>query len=311
LFYSGKYLFFKVTFNIIKINNIACIGSEIMTKLDEISFFILDLDGTIYLEDKLLKGSLDFLIKLKNQQKNFVFLTNNSSKNRADYQQKLADLGIDVPAEKIINSGEITAAYLAAQNVNNNKNKQGKRIFLLGTESLRLEMERFGHIIVNQEKNLLQKVNTIDYVVLGFDKTLTYQKLWLAHDLILAGVDYVATHPDLVCPLKGGRTQPDCGAMIELLAASTGKRPQIIGKPAQTTVNYIVERFQLKKSELAMVGDRLYTDMKMANQAGITGVLLLSGETKIADLEASKQQNPAVKYYDYLFQDIAKLTNHI
>jgi NagD protein len=284
-----------------------------MTELAKINFFILDLDGTIYLENKLLKGSLDFLNKLKNQQKNFVFLTNNSSKNRADYQQKLAELGIDVSPEKIINSGEITAAHLTTKNakINSNKNKQGKRIFLLGTESLKLEMERFGHTIVNQEKNLRQKAATVDYVVLGFDKSLTYQKLWLAHDLILAGVDYVATHPDLVCPLKGGRTQPDCGAMIELLAASTGKRPQIIGKPAQTTVNYIVERFQLKKSELAMVGDRLYTDMKMAKEAGITGILVLSGETSAADLKQLNQQNSAANYHDYLFKDVAELSNSI
>ncbi|SFL19794.1 HAD-IIA family hydrolase [Halanaerobium salsuginis] len=284
-----------------------------MTELAKINFFILDLDGTIYLENKLLKGSLDFLNKLKKQQKDFVFLTNNSSKNRADYQQKLAELGIDVSPEKIINSGEITAAHLTTKNakINSNKNKQGKRIFLLGTESLKLEMERFGHTIVNQEKNLRQKAATVDYVVLGFDKSLTYQKLWLAHDLILAGVDYVATHPDLVCPLKGGRTQPDCGAMIELLAASTGKRPQIIGKPAQTTVNYIVERFQLKKSELAMVGDRLYTDMKMAKEAGITGILVLSGETSAADLKQLNQQNSAANYHDYLFKDVAELSNSI
>lgn len=284
-----------------------------MTELAKINFFILDLDGTIYLENKLLKGSLDFLNKLKNQQKNFVFLTNNSSKNRADYQQKLAELGIDISPEKVINSGEITAAHLTTKNTktNSNKNKQGKRIFLLGTESLKLEMERFGHTIVNQEKNLPQKAATVDYVVLGFDKSLTYQKLWLAHDLILAGVDYVATHPDLVCPLKGGRTQPDCGAMIELLAASTGKRPQIIGKPAQTTVNYIVERFQLEKSDLAMVGDRLYTDMKMAKEAGITGILVLSGETSAADLKQLNQQDSAANYHDYLFKDVAELSNHI
>lgn len=284
-----------------------------MTGLAKINFFILDLDGTIYLENKLLKGSLDFLNKLKNQQKDFVFLTNNSSKNRADYQQKLAELGIDISPEKVINSGEITAAHLTTKNTktNSNKNKQGKRIFLLGTESLKLEMERFGHTIVNQEKNLPQKAATVDYVVLGFDKSLTYQKLWLAHDLILAGVDYVATHPDLVCPLKGGRTQPDCGAMIELLAASTGKRPQIIGKPAQTTVNYIVERFQLEKSDLAMVGDRLYTDMKMAKEAGITGILVLSGETSAADLKQLNQQDSAANYHDYLFKDVAELSNHI
>ena len=274
-----------------------------MSDLSQLKFFILDMDGTIYLENDILKGSLDFLTELKAADKDYIFLTNNSSKNRADYQQKLQRMGIETAAEKIINSGEITASYLAEEG-----EKKGKRIYLLGTDSLKEEMERFGHQIVNNEEKIREKPESVDYVVLGFDKTLNYKKLWDAHELILSGVDYVATHPDLVCPLSGGKTQPDTGAMIELLAASTGKRPLIVGKPSKLTVDYILNRFKLKKSELAMVGDRLYTDMRMANDAGITGILVLSGETKAADLkELSSEQ----KYFDYVFEDVAELKNKL
>lgn len=274
-----------------------------MTDLSAIKFFILDMDGTIYLENDILEGSLDFLKAVKETDRDYIFLTNNSSKNRDDYQQKLSQMQIEVAAEKIINSGEITASYLAEQG-----NKKGKRIYLLGTESLKKEMERFGHLIVNQEENIREKADSVDYVVLGFDKTLTYQKLWNAHELILSGVDYVATHPDLVCPLSGGKTQPDTGAMIELLAASTGKRPFIVGKPANLTVEYILKRFDLKKSELAMIGDRLYTDMRMAHDAGITGILVLSGESTRKDI---KNLSAAEKYFDYVFESVAELKNEL
>ncbi|MFP4372544.1 MAG: HAD-IIA family hydrolase [Halanaerobium sp.] len=270
-----------------------------MNELKEIKFFILDMDGTIYLEKDILPGSLEFLSALEKKGRDYIFLTNNSSRNRADYQQKLAQMKIDVSAEKILNSGEITASYLAEQG-----EKKGKRIYLLGTESLQEEMQRFGHQIVNQEEKIREKPEMVDYVVLGFDKTLNYQKLWDSHQLILSGVNYVATHPDLVCPLSGGKTQPDTGAMIELLAASTGKRPLIVGKPSGLTVDYILNRFELKKSELAMVGDRLYTDMKMAHNAGITGILVLSGESKREDL---KNLGVGQNYFDYVFEDVAEI----
>lgn len=274
-----------------------------MAKLKDINFFILDLDGTIYLENNILPGSLEFLKKAELKGKKFVFLTNNSSKNRADYKQKLAEMKIRVKADQIINSGEITASYLAEE-----EKKDGKKIYLLGTEALKKEMQRFGHQIMNGVKNIREKPAALDYVVLGFDKNLTYQRLWDAHQLILSGVKYIATHPDLVCPLRDGKTQPDTGAMIELLAASTGKRPLTIGKPSPLTVNYIIQRFNLKKSEIAVVGDRLYTDMKMAAEAGITSILLLSGETTKKDLANLSEKE---RHFDYLYQNIDQLRKDI
>lgn len=274
-----------------------------MSYLDQIKFFILDMDGTIYLEDKILAGTAEFLSKLKKTGRDYILLTNNSSRNRDDYRKKLAAMNINIAAEKIINSGEITASYLREEGT-----KQSKRIYLLGTQSLKAEMERFGHQIVNQEKDIRQKPDTVDYVVLGFDKDLNYKRLWDAHELILEGVKYIATHPDLVCPLRGGKTQPDTGAMIELLAASTGKRPLIIGKPSKLTVDFILNRFKLKKSELAVIGDRLYTDMKMADDSGITGILVLSGETKKKDIKNLKNEE---KYFSYFYQDIKEIINFL
>lgn len=274
-----------------------------MKKLKNIKFFILDMDGTIYLENNRLKGSLLFLKKLKKTNRDYIFLTNNSSKNRADYQKKLAQMKIKVAAAKIINSGEITASYLTQQGT-----KKSKKIYLLGTNSLKKEMERFGHQIVNQEENIREKAERVDYVVLGFDTTLNYQKLWDAHQLILSGVKYIATHPDLVCPLSGAKTQPDAGAIIELLAASTGKRPLVIGKPSQLTIDYILKKFNLKKSELAVIGDRLYTDLKMAYNAGITGILVLSGETKKEDII---NLNKDEKNFDFVFQNIKEIINYL
>lgn len=274
-----------------------------MSDLKDINFFILDMDGTIYLEDKILSKTLAFLDKLEETDRDYILLTNNSSKNRNDYQQKLSKMQINLPPEKIINSGETTAAYLADQGP-----KKGKRIYLLGTDSLKKEMEHFGHQIINEEENIREKPENVDYVVLGFDKTLSYKKLWDAHQLILSGVNYVATHPDLVCPLRGGKTQPDTGSMIELLAASTGKRPLIIGKPSKLTVEFILKRFNLKKSELAMIGDRLYTDMKMAYDTDITGVLVLSGETKREDLKNLKDNE---KYFDYVFKNLGEIINYL
>lgn len=274
-----------------------------MSDLKQIKFFILDMDGTIYLENKILPKTHDFLAKLEESNRDYILLTNNSSKNRDDYQQKLSKMDINLPPDKIINSGETTAAYLAEQG-----KKQGKRIYLLGTKSLAREMERFGHQIINKEKNIRDKPEEVDYVVLGFDKTLNYKKLWDAHQLILSGVKYIATHPDLVCPLRDGKTQPDTGAMIDLLAASTGKRPLVVGKPSKLTVEFILKRFKLEKSELAMVGDRLYTDMKMAHEAGITGILVLSGETKREDL---KDLNDNEKYFNYVFEDVGKIINRL
>jgi len=263
-----------------------------MKELNQIKCFLLDMDGTFYLGNKLIDGALEFIEKIKSQDKLYFFLTNNSSKSQVDYQQKLKGMGLIVSTEQIITSGQVTASYIKE------KNKEA-RVYLVGTPSL------------NQEfKNLNLRISTdkseeIDYLVLGFDTTLNYQKLWDAHDLILKGIPYIATNPDYVCPLEDEKTMPDCGSMISLLKTSTGREPLVIGKPNTLMIDYIAKRTGLSKDEIAIIGDRLYTDIQTAINTNITGILVLSGETKKEDLTKAPQKP------DYVFQGIGDITVNI
>jgi HAD superfamily hydrolase (TIGR01457 family) len=233
------------------------------------------MDGTIFLGDELIEGSKEFLEMIKSEGKRYIFLTNNSSKNRRIYVDKLIRLGIHVTEEEIFTSGEATTLYLR-------KHKEGAKVFLLGTKSLEEEFERAGFTLV-KERN-----KEVDYVVLGFDTTLTYEKLWIACEYISEGVAYIATHPDFNCPLPNDKFMPDAGAMAALIEASTGKRPMVMGKPNKEVVESIVLKYGFKKADMIMVGDRLYTDIKTGINAGITTVLVYSGETKKVDYQSSE-----------------------
>ena len=259
-----------------------------MTKIKEINCFLLDMDGTIYLSNKLIDKAVEFIELLDEQGKDYVFFTNNSSKNTSDYKKKLENFGLSVPVEKIVNSGQVTANYVK------NK-KEGAKVYPLGTPSLEQELLDAG-LELAKDKN-----EDIDFVVLGFDKTLEYKKLWDAHDLILDGVEYIATNPDYVCPLEGGKSMPDCGSMISLLETSTGKTPLVVGKPNTLMIDYVSDTLGVKKDRMAMVGDRLYTDIQMAIDADITSILVLSGESTEETLKESPQ-NP-----DYVFESVADI----
>lgn len=259
-----------------------------MVELQDIDCFLLDMDGTIYLSNKLIDKAVEFIELLDEQGKDYVFFTNNSSKNTSDYKKKLENFGLTVPVEKIVNSGQVTANYVK------NK-KEGAKVYPLGTPSLEQELLDAG-LELAKEKN-----EDIDFVVLGFDKTLEYKKLWDAHDLILDGVEYIATNPDYVCPLEGGKSMPDCGSMISLLETSTGKTPLVVGKPNTLMIDYVSDTLGVKKDRMAMVGDRLYTDIQMAIDADITSILVLSGESTEQTLKESPQ-NP-----DYVFESVADI----
>ena len=259
-----------------------------MVELQDIDCFLLDMDGTIYLSNKLIDKAVEFIELLDEQGKDYVFFTNNSSKNTSDYKKKLENFGLSVPVEKIVNSGQVTANYVK------NK-KEGAKVYPLGTPSLEQELVDAG-LELAKDKN-----EDIDFVVLGFDKTLEYKKLWDAHDLILDGVEYIATNPDYVCPLEGGKSMPDCGSMISLLETSTGKTPLVVGKPNTLMIDYVSDTLGVKKDRMAMVGDRLYTDIQMAIDADITSILVLSGESTEETLKESPQ-NP-----DYVFESVADI----
>ncbi|MEJ6951807.1 HAD-IIA family hydrolase [Natronospora cellulosivora (SeqCode)] len=247
-----------------------------LNELNKKKCFLLDMDGTIYLSNDLIDGAKDFVNLLKSSDKDFYFFTNNSSKSSADYVNKLSRLGIEIEEKRIITSGEVTIDYIL-------KKKNNPLVYLLGTPSLEKQfLDKGIRITKNKDDN-------IDFLVLAFDTSLDYKKLWDAHDLILRGVEYLATNPDYVCPLAGGKSMPDCGAMINLLKTSTGKEPLVIGKPNTLMVDYIIDKTGLERKEFVMMGDRLYTDIQTAINAQISSVLVLSGESTKKDVLTAKQ----------------------
>lgn len=235
--------------------------------------FLFDLDGTVYLGDELLPGARELLAYLDENSRPYYFLTNNSSRSRADYSRKLAGYGLIASEEKIFSSGMATAIYLK-------KRKPGARIYLVGTPSLEEEFRAYGFELVE---------NDPDYLVLGFDTTLTYQKIRVLVDFVVEGRPYIATHPDINCPTPGGFI-PDIGAMMALIKTSTGRDADVIvGKPHAPMVEAIVEQTGFEPEHLTMVGDRLYTDIALGG-AGIQTVLVLSGEAKLEDLVSAPHQ---------------------
>lgn len=234
---------------------------------------MLDMDGTFYLGDRLLPGALEFLSLLHTNHIDYLFLTNNSSKSKQEYAAKLRQLGAAVSEDKIFTSGEATAWYLL-------NDQRAFRVFLVGTPALEDEFKRHGLILTDDHP---------DVAVLGFDTTLTYSKIAQLSGFLVRGIPYIATHPDVNCPTETGFI-PDIGAMIEMMAASTGRRPDvIIGKPNQPIVDAIAKKLTLPVEALAMIGDRLYTDIAMG-ASGIHTVLVLSGETTVEQLEGSPIQ---------------------
>jgi len=259
-------------------------GWKMADKLSKAKCFLFDLDGTVYLGGRLLPGSAEFARYLDQVQIPYYFLTNNSSRSRADYAFKLAGFGLPVPEDRIISSGEATAIYLKKQ-------RPGARLYLVGTPSLEEEFVHFGFELVETKP---------DFVVLGFDTTLTYEKIRKLCDYVREGLPFIATHPDINCPTEEGY-MPDIGAILALVRASTGREPDVIvGKPFSPIVEAVIEKTGLAVHEIVMVGDRLYTDIALG-QSGLTTVLLLSGETRLEDLDGGEFQP------DFIFQDMAGL----
>lgn len=254
-----------------------------LEKLGTAQGFLLDMDGTFYLDDQLLEGALHFIEVLRAQKKAFLFLTNNSSKQGRQYAEKISRLGLPLTDDAVLTSGEATCLYLKKQH-------PGADIFLVGTPSLEDEFRQHGFRLVQTEPQFL---------VLGFDTTLTYQKLWALCDFVRAGVPYIATHPDFNCPTETG-FMPDIGAMIAFVKAATGRQPDlVVGKPNRLIVEAAAVKMNLQVSQLAMIGDRLYTDIALGQTSGIVTVLVLSGETKPEDVNASPFKP------DYIFQNLA------
>jgi 4-nitrophenyl phosphatase len=262
------------------------------TRLSEIRLFLLDLDGTVYLEDQLIPGALEFIAGLREKSIEYVFLTNNSSKNSRQYFAKLTAMGFPVAPENVFTSGQATAMYLTRE-------KPAPRIYLVGTQALHAEMADFGIIIADET------VTDVDFMVIGFDRELTYQKLEHASLLLDRGVPFIATNPDLVCPIRDHRYLPDCGSMCAMLQNATNRQPTYIGKPNRIMVDLLVEKRGVESSQVAMIGDRLYTDIALGRNAGITTICVLSGEST-AEQVANSPHQP-----DYVIDSIDALNSLI
>ncbi|MBQ3760774.1 MAG: HAD-IIA family hydrolase [Clostridia bacterium] len=243
-----------------------------MDALKQIKCFLLDMDGTFYLGDRIIEGSLSFIDTLRRTGRDFLFLTNNSSHNALFYVERLKKMGLSVGREKILTSGEATARIL-------NRDYKGKRAYVLGNEFLLSEMREAG-IPIDEDAP--------EIVVIGYDTTLDYKKMTRVCDLVRSGLPYIATHPDFNCPTETGFA-PDIGAIIAFIEASAFRRPDlIVGKPHSGIVEAALERTGLTVPELAMVGDRLYTDIATGNKNGMLSVLVMSGETTREMLEKSE-----------------------
>ena len=241
---------------------------EINESLDGISAVFLDLDGTIYLGDSLIDGALEFLGRLEERGIRRYFLSNNSSKSVGQYLEKLRDLGIDAEESEVLLSTHDLISWLSKREITNT--------FLVGTEGMRSMLLERGIDASSDEP---------EFVVLGYDTEITYEKLATASIHLHRGVPMVASHPDIVCPSPDGGL-PDTGAYMSLFEATTGVKPiHVCGKPDKGMILHKIEDLGLEASECAMVGDRLYTDIEMADRAGVYGILVLSGEASVDDVE--------------------------
>jgi HAD superfamily hydrolase (TIGR01450 family) len=254
-------------------------------KIKNAAAFVLDMDGTVFLDDQLLPGAIELVAYFNRTMMPYLFLTNNSSRQRFQYAQKLNRLGLAVNEDQIFTSGEATAIFLKQQF------NSIHQIYLVGTPALEQEFRQHGFELTR---------NNPAAVVLGFDTTLTYEKLWQICNFIRAGLPYFATHPDINCPTLDG-VMPDIGAMIAFIKASTGREPDhIIGKPNPPVVSALTTRLKLPAEKICMVGDRLYTDIALG-QAGLATVLVLSGETN-AEMAVESRFKP-----DLMVQNLAGL----
>jgi HAD superfamily hydrolase (TIGR01457 family) len=253
------------------------LSKKIEEHIKKTRLFLLDLDGTMYLGKKLIPGAKRFIMLLREQGIHYVFLTNNSSRSASDYFRKLTGLGVPVTTDNIFTSGQATGMYLSGKKRNSRGNS---RVYVVGTRSLAQELATYG-LDVSDGKGV------VDYVVVGFDTELTYNKIRTACELIDRGVRYIATNPDFVCPIGERRNLPDCGSICFMIEQATGEKPYIIGKPRPDMVTLSRKKFQVTPGETAVIGDRLYTDIAMGRNAGVFTICVLSGESSLKDIKQS------------------------
>lgn len=241
--------------------------------IKNIQLFLFDMDGTLYLGDRLFDFTKELLLKIRQSGADYLFMTNNSSKSVSAYIEKLERLGIKSVKEDFITSSQATVYFLK-------KHHPNARLYVCGTQSLKDELKENGFTVT---ENLCE----VDAIVMGFDTELTFKKLEDVCKLLLSrDLPYIATNPDYVCPTEYGSV-PDCGSVCDMIYNATKKRPTVIGKPQPLMPKLAMEMKGVSKERTAVVGDRIYTDIKSGISAGCVSILVMSGETTEEILEAS------------------------
>lgn len=230
--------------------------------LQKIRLFVLDLDGTVSLGDRLLPGAAEMITRARALGRRILFFTNNTSRSPLEYVERLNRMGLAVTRADILTAGDVTVHYLR-------QHHPDARVFLLGVPALRESFAAGGIRLVEEDPDL---------VVAGFDKTLTYERLEKACVFLRRGAGFLATHPDINCPTEA-EPIPDCGAICAAITASTGRAPRCLGKPAAETVALVEAVSGLRRQSIAFVGDRLYTDVACGTRNGALGILVMTGET--------------------------------
>ncbi len=252
--------------------------AALTARLRRIRHVALDMDGTLFSGSRLFTCTNPFLATLKKLGIRWTFLTNNSSRSIEDHVSHLAGMGVPCSSLDFYTSTQATLAYFRKSL------PAAKKLFVLGTVSMRREFSMYCYRMAKDSAD-----DEPDAVVVGFDTSLSYSRLCRAAWWIKAGKPYIATHPDYICPTSDPALLVDCGSVCAALHAATGRWPDFIpGKPDAGMLRNLMDIFELKPGELAMVGDRLYTDILMARRARVLSVLVLTGEATAAEAAKSK-----------------------
>ncbi len=283
-------------------NHNKTVSPQLKEKLSKIKHLALDMDGTIYLGSTLFPFTKKFLADMTEAGISYSFLTNNPSISVADYLKKLDKLGIEATEDNMYTTSLAAIDYIKSHY------PQAKRLFILGTPSMTTQFEEAGFISCADDPD-----DVPDVLVVAFDKTLAYDRLCRASWWASQGIPYVATNPDKVCPTDQRTVLVDCGSMCKCIEYATGRQPDVcVGKPDPNMLRGVFERYGYQPEEVAMVGDRIYTDTATAHNAGAFGVLVLSGETtlEVADKVAEDARtNPNPEFFppDIIVRDVKEL----
>ncbi len=266
--------------------------------MQEVDGFVFDLDGTVYLGDVALPGSVDAITELRRRGKRVLFVSNKPLEPRQNYAAKLTGLGIPTATHEVITSAYVLGHHLA-------RHEPNLTLYVIGEASLRAELRSHGLTVLDeladQDPQAVIDPTGIDAVVVAFDRTLDYRKLNTAYQALLRGARFFATNADNACPMPGGAI-PDAGGTIAALEGMTGRKLELLaGKPSHLTMQVAIDELRLPAAQIMMVGDRLETDILMGQQAGMVTALTLTGVATRADV--AKMQMPP----DYVINTLGDL----